>query len=292
MNKVSTLREQRRAGLVGSRLLASSLSVLVSLLLTACKVEWGGVQVEAGEPHYERPAATEASGDTVSERLEVALPSGPLLFHVLREGVAGDATIEPVAELTSEGLKLVGPQRAEHADEYVSRFLDRYYGVDQAYVLFRAGSRVGTFYTRAPAVSGSGLCLRLSAEGIVELRPAADTMSEFYAWRAGTRSGADSIAAPAYRDDMRAMAQVLARQGVFNLRRTSGRSMSARVNSVLPPHSWCAIRWARVLRRTRRAWPFWSRITHAQWATFRCSSMPPGTDRVRSGRCVGSTRST
>jgi len=213
MNKVWTLREQRREAPIGGRLLAVT-AVLALLPLTACKVEWGGVQVSAGEPEFERPVAAEAPADTVAETMELALPGGPLLFHVRRLGAAGGARIEPVAELTAEGLRPVGPQRAEHADEYVARFTERFYGVDRAYTLFRSGSRVGTFYSRSPAVSGSGLCLRLMADGILELRPAADTMSEFYAWPTGVRTGADSVTTPAFRDDMRAMAQVLARQGV------------------------------------------------------------------------------
>jgi hypothetical protein len=182
--------------------------------MTACKVEWGGVQVSAGEPAFERPVVVEEPGDTVPETARLALPSGPLLFHVRRVGGGGDAVIEPVAELTADGLRLVGPQRAEHTEEFVSRFVDQFYKPDAAYTLFRSGSRVGTFYSRGPAVTGSGLCVRLGGEGFVELRPAADTMSEFYAWPVGTRTGTDSVTAPDYRDDMRAMAQVLARQGV------------------------------------------------------------------------------
>jgi hypothetical protein len=60
--------------------------------------------------------------------------------------------------------------------------------------------------------------LQLRAEGIVELRPPADTMSEFHAWSAGTRMGPDSIAPPELRDDMMAMSQVLARRSVTERR--------------------------------------------------------------------------
>lgn len=207
MNKVSTLRLQRRTAPVAVALIASSLMI-------ACKVEWGGVQIEAGEPAFERPVAAEAPGDTVPEAALLTLPNGPLLFHVRRVGPSGGAAIEPVAELTDNGLRLVGPQRVEDAEEFVSWFVDRFYKLDEAYTLFRGASRVGTFYSRGPVVDGTGLCVRLGGEGVIELRPAADTLSEFYAWRAGTRSGADSLAIPAYRDDMRAMAQVLVRQGV------------------------------------------------------------------------------
>jgi len=213
MNKLSTLLLQRRA-----RRFGPTAPVLVALaaasVVTACKVEWGGVQVEAGEPAFEKPVAAEEPLDTVPEEARLTLPSGPLLFHVRRVGALGAAVIEPVAEVTTEGLRLVGPRRAEDAEAFVSWFVDHFYGRDEAYTLFRTGSRVGTYYSRGSDVSGSGLCLRLGGEGVIELRPAADTMSEFYAWPAGTRSGTDSLSSPGYRDDMLAMAQVLVRQGV------------------------------------------------------------------------------
>lgn len=212
MNKLSTLLEQRRR--LGHPAAFAVLVLATSALMTACEVEWGGVQVSAGEPAFERPVAVEPPGDTVPEAARLALPSGPLLFHVRRLGGGGEAVIEPVAELTAEGLRVVGPQRAEHSEEFVSWFVGHFYEADAAYTLFRSGSRVGTFYSRGPAVSGSGICVRLDGDGFVELRPAADTMSEFYAWPLGARTGTDSIAAPVFRDDMRAMAQVLARQGV------------------------------------------------------------------------------
>jgi hypothetical protein len=73
---------------------------------------------------------------------------------------------------------------------------------------------VGTFYVGAPAVAGSGLCLELRAEGHLELRPPADTLSEFLAWSPGARAGDDTLAVPVYRSDMLSLSQVLARLGV------------------------------------------------------------------------------
>jgi hypothetical protein len=176
------------------------------------------MQVNVGEPVFERPVVAEAPEDTTSETMTVAMPSGPVLFHVQRADLAGNATIEPVGELSADGLRPVGPQRAEHAEEYVSRFVADYYEPDRAYTLFRDGNRVGTLRVRSSAVAGSGLCLQLRAEGIIELRAHADTMSEFHAWPAGTRTGPDSIAPPDLRDDMVAMSQVLARRSVTERR--------------------------------------------------------------------------
>ncbi len=217
MNKVSASLLQRHVpGL--SRIVQAPLAAVVPLLLAACDVQWGGVEVKVGESEFERQVVAQAPEDTTTEAMSLAMPGGPVLFHVQRTDPAGNATIEPVGELSADGLRPVGPQRAEHAEEYISRFVADYYGPDRAYTLFRDGFRVGTLRVRSSAVSGSGLCLQLRAEGIVELRPPADTMSEFHAWPAGTRMGPDSIAPPELRDDMMAMSQVLARRSVTERR--------------------------------------------------------------------------
>jgi hypothetical protein len=181
--------------------------------LAGCEVEWGGVQVEVGKPEFERPASLESRLDTVVPAA-LRMPQGPLLFHVRRIDAAGRATIEPVAELADGELRAVGPEDAGRADEYAAEFVARYYGADRPYILFRDGARVGTFYTRTPRVSGSGVCLELRADGWVELRPGTDTLSEFTAWPPGARSGADTLRVPTYREDMITLSQVLARRGV------------------------------------------------------------------------------
>ncbi len=215
MNKASPTLVQRAAdypGRIGKLLLATAPLVLLSA--AGCEVQWGGIQVKAGEPEYERPAALEAPHDTFGELPPLAMPAGPVLFHVRRADASGRAIIEPVTELSEGELLPVGPQSSERAEEYAAGFLERYYQPDQAYVLLREGSRVGTFYVGSPDVSGSGVCLRLRAEGQLELRPRADTLSEFLAWPVGTRSGADSLQEAAYRDDMTTLSPVLARRGV------------------------------------------------------------------------------
>ncbi|UCC71752.1 MAG: hypothetical protein JSV86_15450 [Gemmatimonadota bacterium] len=189
------------------------IAALAALVFAGCDVEWGGISVELREPAIET-ADTSALPDSVVETPPLALPSGPLLFHVRRTDELGRAGIEPVAELQEGELRPVGPLLAERAGEYVSDFIARYYQSDQAYTLFRGSTRVGTFYVGAPAVQGSGLCLELRARGRIELRPQADTLSEFLAWPPGVRTGADSLVVPDYRSDMVSLSQVLARLGV------------------------------------------------------------------------------
>ena len=191
---------------------ARAIVTLLGLALVAgCdNVEWGGISVELGEPEYES-GAMGAAPDSLAEAAPLAMPTGPLLFHVRRTDATGRAVIEPIVEFTADELKAVGPPRAERAPEYVDEFIARYYGTDQPYTLFRGNARVGTFYVGAPAVGGSGLCLELLAEGHVEFKAVADTLSEFLAWPRGVRVGDDVLALAEYRADMLSLSQVLAR---------------------------------------------------------------------------------
>ncbi|HSG82174.1 MAG TPA: hypothetical protein VLC48_07995 [Gemmatimonadota bacterium] len=196
---------------------AAGLGFAGLLLLAGCdNVEWGGVQVGVREPAIERPdSIATAPADTAAEA-PLQLPVGPLLFHVRRVDDVGRAIIEPVGELSGGQLVAVGPQRADRSDEYVSEFVARYFRPDRPYTLFRGEARVGTFYVGAAAVVGSGLCLDLRAQGRVELRPFADTLSEFLAWPPGARVGSDSLAAPRTRNDMSSLSQVLVRRSVLD----------------------------------------------------------------------------
>lgn len=217
MNKSGGGWEQRSARVGVISFVLRRVVVVIGLsVFWACEAQWGGVQVKVGEPEYERPS-TQVMPDTTVEVAPLALPTGPVVFHVRRLDAAGRAEIEPVAEVTPAGLEPVGPQRAEQAEAYVSRFNEAYYPADRAYTLFRDGARSGTFYVEAPRVSGSGLCLHLAAGGQLELRPRADTLSEFVAWPVGVRAASDGLTVPGYREDMTAMAQVLARRGVEEL---------------------------------------------------------------------------
>jgi hypothetical protein len=208
MNRTSFVRQQR---VREARTIATLLAVV---LVSGCdNVEWGGISVELREPAYEIADTGAAALDTAGPP-PLAMPTGPLLFHVRRTDATGAATIEPVVEILANELRAVGPLRAGRAPEYVDEFITRYYGTDQAYTLFRGNARVGTFYVGAPAVGGSGLCLELGAEGHIELRPRVDTLSEFLAWSPGLRAGDDTLAVPVYRSDMLSLSQVLARLGV------------------------------------------------------------------------------
>ena len=213
MNKRSrTLLEQPRH--LGQRRAVALVFIAFAALAGCDNVEWGGIQVDVKAAVFERPDSLGPPPDSLVEPRPLEMPAAPVLFHVRRSDDNGGATIEPVAETLAGELKPVGPQRAERAAEYVAEFIARYYQRDRTYTLFRDATRVGTFYVGAPAVTGAGLCLELRAEGRIELRPPADTLSEFLAFASGVRTGGDSLVTPRTRADMRSLAQVLARRSV------------------------------------------------------------------------------
>lgn len=210
MNKHHRILSPRRRR--GRRALALAFALALPLSVLACDVEWGGIEVRVHEPVYERPETTTVA-DTV--RLPpLVMPTGPVVFHVRRTSVAGDAELRAIAEVSDSALIEIGPRRAERAEEYIEEFGERYLDRDRPYILFRDGARVGTFYVRAPWVDGTGLCAVLGADGRVELRPRLDTLSEFLAWTPGMREASASYSAPEYRDNMPELAQVLARDGI------------------------------------------------------------------------------
>ncbi len=192
--------------------------LMVTLALGGCdNVEWGGIDVSVREPEVERVDTT-VDADTVPEAPALRLPSGPVLFHVRRQDAAGTAVIEPIAELTAGGLNALGPLRPDRGAEYDSAFAVAFYPAESTYPLFRGPTRVGSFIVRESADPGSGACPALRARGWPELRPGADTLSEFLAWPAGTRSGRDTLETPGYRSEMRPLSRVLAQQVVRRAR--------------------------------------------------------------------------
>lgn len=194
---------------------AAGLAALTAASLSGCdNIEWGGIQVDVQAPVAEGADTGAAQLDTVAAVPPLVLPSGPVLFHVKRLDAAGAATIEPVAELRLGELHALGPRLADRAAEYATEFSALYYRRDQPYTLFRGAARVGTFYVRAPLEAGTGACPRLGAAGHVELRPDADTLSEFLAWPPGVRGGDAGRQTPQFRSAMASMAQVLVRRGV------------------------------------------------------------------------------
>ena len=197
----------------------------LALFLSSCdNVQWGGISVSVHKPTAERAGAEESfAEDTLPEAPVIALPEGPVLFHVTRLDPSGRAIIEPVAELSAGGLRSVSPEQSTAGSEYASLFNSRFYGRDQIYTLFRGAARVGTLVVDSPIEGIAEVCPRLRAEGWLELAPPANALAEFLAWPPGVRAGGDSlIGRPAYRSEMQNMAAVLAGRGVRILHASPG----------------------------------------------------------------------
>ena len=195
---------------------AFAAALTFAAVLAGCdNVQWGGIQVSITKPTAERefPKRSEAT-DTMPEPPPVALPTGPVVFHVRRLDPAGRATIEPVAELVGGELVTVGADRIERSDEYAGRFNQRFYSPGVGYTLFRGGTRAGTFVVSAPIEGEASVCPRLRAAGQIELIPRANALAEFLAWPPGVRVGRDSLSRPVFRSEMNELAEVLVRRGV------------------------------------------------------------------------------
>ncbi len=198
---------------------AVACTLSASALLGACdNVQWGGAELAVNEPEFEAAETAEPEvGDTATEVAGPVLPFGPVLFHVERLDRSGRATIEAVAEVSGGELRSLEPRRADQAAEYAADFAARYYRPDRSYTLSIGRARVGSFIVTAPIEATSPVCPRLRASGQLELRPEADTMTEFLAWPPGVRSGRDPLMLPTYRSDMRQLAPVLAERGIRGL---------------------------------------------------------------------------
>lgn len=185
--------------------------LLLLLLVAGCDaVQWEGFQVGVHRPEAPGREAAEAEAVEPVTPAAPVLPVGPVLFHVRRLDPAGRARIEAVAELGDRSLQALGPRRTDRTADYARSFTERYYVAGREYTLARAGARVGTFIVSAPLESGSGACLRLRAEGRVELWPAADTMSEFLGWSREVVVPTDTLATPRSRADMLELSGILA----------------------------------------------------------------------------------
>lgn len=219
MNTHGSELQQRPRRAWGSRV-APFGALALTLTVTACDVEWGGIDVKVHEPQYARQE-TVLVADTATLP-PLVMPTGPLVFHVRRTSPAGDADLRGVAELHEGRLEPLGPRLAERAQEYIDEFTTRYLQADQPYVLYRDGARVGTFWVRSPWVQGSGECVTLGADGRVDLHPRLDTLSEFLAWAPGSRPEAEEYRVPELRANMGELAQVLAQRGINRSRPAGG----------------------------------------------------------------------
>src|SRR5688572_14872644 len=148
---------------------------LLLLSVTACdNIDWGGADV-AIVPPPPRADALPASGEDLAAD---PLPEGPLLFYVAPS--SGGGTMVPVAEISGDSLR---PLRGvKDSRVYAGRLVAAHMRRGAEFVLFRRGTRVGSFViTEATVPTGDACPMLPTARGTFELSAGAEQIPEFLA---------------------------------------------------------------------------------------------------------------
>lgn len=160
----------RRRAVATGRLAA----LLMVIAVAGCdNVEWGGVDVAVMPPP---PKVGPVGGNVeAGDRL----PQGAVLYHVVRDSVAGTVMV-PVAELVDEEMRPLDPgdDPADFGDRYITTFLRQ----SAEFTLFRHGRRAGTLVVDSAWVPTGRTCRSLPrATGSVELMSNSSDATEFLA---------------------------------------------------------------------------------------------------------------
>ena len=157
---------------------ARSAALLMLVLLTACdNVSWGGMDMAVVPP----PPKASAQVDSLSAAgaVDERMPSGPVLYHVLRDSTR--ASMTPVAEVSGDSLLPV--RAAGDPGAYGTRFIAEQMRQGSEFALFSDGVRRGTFVVQSAEVPESpNPCMRRPlAHGSLELGSNAAGITEFIA---------------------------------------------------------------------------------------------------------------
>lgn len=163
-----------------TRASARAAALLIVTALPACdNVQWGGVDVQTIPPP---PAAgTERAAPDAETFLDLGLPTGTVLFHVIRE--PGGATIVPVAEVSGDSLRTLRRPAEVAPEAYRTRFRDAVLEDGAQFQLFRRGAEVGILTVQEGAAPTA--CGVPTARGNIVTVAAAADVGEFLAFRRG-----------------------------------------------------------------------------------------------------------
>ncbi|HEX5723896.1 MAG TPA: hypothetical protein VFX98_00445, partial [Longimicrobiaceae bacterium] len=115
-------------------------ALLILTALPACdNVRWGGQSVQVIEPP---PAGAGEVAPEAAAAPNLGLPTGTVLFHVVRAGAG--ARVTPVAEVSGDSLRMLRRPAGVAAAAYETRFRETVLGQNFQLVLFRRGAPVGT----------------------------------------------------------------------------------------------------------------------------------------------------
>jgi hypothetical protein len=156
---------------------ASALLILIAL--AGCdNVQWGGSSMQIVQPP---PSATAAPAAVAEGSTSLGLPTGSVLFHVVRTDAG--AQVIPVAEISGDSLRVLRRPAGVSPEAYEQRFRKAVMEPNSQFTLFRRGARVGTFIAQGNGPVSS--CGVPSATGLVTTVAAAAGEREFIAFRRG-----------------------------------------------------------------------------------------------------------
>ena len=141
-------------------------------------IEWGGTDLEIVPPP---PSVVLAPPEDEKSSMEMGLPVGPVLFHMLK--TEQGSVLVPVAEISGDSLRTIRRPEATDAKKYESRFRETVLPVGAQFRLFRRGAPVGTFVVRSQA--GLTSCGLPTALGTATVVAAAADAPQFLAFAEG-----------------------------------------------------------------------------------------------------------
>ncbi len=153
-----------------------SWTAFIALVATGCdNVNWGGVEFAVVPPPQVSAAPATSGGD---EDVEERLPQGPVLYYVAN--TAGGATMIPVAEISGDTLLPIQARKDVRA--FSQRYIGEHLRQGAEFVLYRLGSRVGTFVVQSATAPEPNACPALPrATGALELSSGAEQIPEYLA---------------------------------------------------------------------------------------------------------------
>lgn len=171
-------RAATRPGAVRRRAFTRALLPIL-LALPACdNVEWGGTELEIIPPP---PSTVLAAPAAQEEAVQLGLPTGPVLFHLMKTGQG--SVLIPVGELSGDSLRTLRFAETASAAEYQKRFRETVFPVGAQFRLFRRGAPVGTFTLQAHGPPTA--CGIPTARGTATVVAAAADADEFLAFAEG-----------------------------------------------------------------------------------------------------------
>lgn len=177
--------------------------------LAACdNVSWGGADIEIVPP----PPVQRQLPPAPAELPGFGLPSGPVLFHLVREGTR--ALVVPVAEVRGDSLRALRPPAGVDRAAYRARFRATVVPVGARLVVYRRGARVGTLQVQDTAAPTP--CGLPTAVGALTVVAAAANEPEFLAVREGLEPPVRGVfAAPPLTGTLRTYAPIVAERLVL-----------------------------------------------------------------------------